>query len=346
MTESISSRRLFTTADDRTGALEIGGIIARQGWQIPVGPHADDATCCVVDLASRHIKSEEAFECVLEAHQRQADYRCHKMDAGLRGNWPHEIHALVELGYRVAVVASFPDAGRRCKDGVVYIQDVPVLESPFGADPLTAPCSSKPIEVLEEAGCVFDEVEIWDANDNDELNQATYRSLEEDRVLIGPAGAVGSYAAHLFGKPTPAQIKLELPMLVVCGSLNATSREQLDLVVGNHFQLGDDLGEFGDVTVLATPVPKGPISNSDAEAMAAQVAKAVKACSHKVATLVLVGGDTVAALVGDETLFVRGTVEAGIPVSSFGNQTLISKGGGIGTADSLRRIIELASPQH
>ena len=85
------------------------------------------------------------------------------MDAGLRGNWPHEIHALVELGYRVAVVPSFPDAGRRCKDGIVYIQDVPVLESPFGADPLTAPCSSRPMEVLEEANCIFDEVVVWDA---------------------------------------------------------------------------------------------------------------------------------------------------------------------------------------
>lgn len=342
MTNKTFSRTLFTTADDRTGSLEIGGIIARKDWQVPVGPAADDPVCCVVDLATRHIASEAAYEKVLAAHQRTATYRCHKMDAGLRGNWPHEIHALVELGYRVAVVASFPDAGRRCKDGVVYIQDVPVLESPFGADPLTAPCSSKPIEVMEEAGCVFAEVEVWDANDNAELGAATRRSLDEERVLVGPTGAVGSYASHIFGMPAPAKITLSLPILIVCGSLNATSREQLEQVDGECFDLGEPISRMPEVGVLATPMPDGAINNVEAEAMAQNVAEAVRDVSDDLGTLVVVGGDTVAALVQDQTLYARGTVESGIPVSTFQGRTLITKGGGIGTRDSLKKIVALA----
>lgn len=342
MEENIDKRRLFITADDRTGSLEIGGIIASEGNPVPVGPLADDPQCCVVDLASRHNSSEAAFIKVLEAHQRKADYRCHKMDAGLRGNWPHEIHALVELGYRVAVVPSFPDAGRRCKDGIVYIQDVPVLESPFGADPLTAPCSSRPMEVLEEANCIFDEVLVWDANDNAELDRATRRSLDEDRVLVGPSGAVGSYAAHLLGERRPASIRLSQPMLVVCGSLNATSRDQLDRLDCERLDLDTPISAFDGVRVVATPIPSGEITNAMAEAMAQSVAEAVQNAQVDVATLVIIGGDTVAACVGDNTLQVIGTVEAGIPVSNYEGRALVTKGGGIGTAASLQNIVESA----
>ena len=336
------SRLLFITADDRTGSLEIGGIIASEGNTVPVGPKADDDRCCVVDLASRHITSEAAFLKVLEAHQRRASYRCHKMDAGLRGNWPHEIHALVELGYRIAVVPSFPDAGRRCKDGIVYIQDVPVLESPFGADPLTAPCSSRPIEVLEEARCIFDEVVVWDANDNAELDRATRRSLDEDRVLVGPSGAVGSYASHLLDKRRPAHIRLSLPMLIVCGSLNATSRDQLDRLDSVRLPLDTPIPVFDGVRVVTTPLPSGEITNAMAESMAQRVSEAVHNAQVDVATLVIIGGDTVAACVGDRTLQVIGTVEAGIPVSNYDGRALVTKGGGIGTADSLRNIVQSA----
>ena len=343
MDERIEKRFLFVTADDRTGSLEIGGIIAAEGHPVPVGPNADDDRCCVVDLVSRHITSEQAFLTVLKAHQRRASYRSHKMDAGLRGNWPHEIHALVELGYRVAVVPSFPDAGRRCKDGVVYIQDVPVLDSPFGSDPLTAPCSSRPVEVLEEAKCTFNEVVVWDANDNVELHRATRRSLDEGRVLVGPSGAVGSYAAHLLGEPIPASIRLSQPMLIVCGSLNATSRDQLDRLDCVRLELGDSIPAFDDVRVIATPVPNGELTNDMAEAMAQRVAKAIHDTQIDLATLVIVGGDTVAACVGDRTLQVVGTVEAGIPVSSYEGKALVTKGGGIGTRDSLRHIVQSAN---
>ncbi|MCY4094580.1 MAG: hypothetical protein OXG05_05555 [Gammaproteobacteria bacterium] len=342
MDDNIETRLLFITADDRTGSLEIGGTIAVEEKPVPVGPHADDRLCSVVDLASRHISPEHALLRVLEAHQRRAKYRSHKMDAGLRGNWPHEIHALVELGYHVAVVPSFPDAGRRCKDGIVYIQDVPVLDSPFGADPLTAPCSSKPIEVLEEANCIFKEVVIWDANDNAELHRATRRCLDENRVVVGPSGAVGSYATHILGEGKPVSVHLSQPMLIVCGSLNATSRDQLDRLDCVQLHLNESMPDFNDVRIAATAIPNGEITNAMAEAMAQRVAKFLHDSPVDIATLVIVGGDTVAACVGDQTLQVVGTVEAGIPVSNYRGGLLITKGGGIGTANSLHNIVQRA----
>ena len=198
------------------------------------------------------------------------------------------------------------------------------------------------MEVLEEAKCVFNEVVVWDANDNVELHRATRRSLEEDRVLVGPSGAVGSYAAHLLGEPKPASIRLSRPMLVVCGSLNATSRDQLDKLDCESLSVDEPVPAFDDVQIVTTPVPNGEITNAMAEAMAQRLAKAIHDIQDDVATIVIIGGDTVAACVGDRTLQVIGTVEAGIPVSHYEGKALVTKGGGIGTADSLRNIVRSA----
>ena len=103
--------RLLVTADDRTGALEIGGAVGNAEFLVPVGPYAESDICCTIDLNSRHLSASEAYKKTLEAHRRPADKRCHKMDSGMRGNWPHEVQALVDLGHLVAVVPSYPAAG-------------------------------------------------------------------------------------------------------------------------------------------------------------------------------------------------------------------------------------------
>jgi uncharacterized protein YgbK (DUF1537 family) len=329
-------QELFVTADDRTGSLECGGIIANDQFAVPVGPAAQSDICCVVDTASRHISPDDAKEVILDVHQREARHRCHKMDAGLRGNWPYEIMALHELGYAVAVVPSFPDAGRRCKDGIVYIQDVPVLESPFGQDPLSAPCSSRPDEVMEEAGCSGGDVVIWDANDNVELEAAIQRCREENRILVGPSGAIGAYAMTVFPGLTSRRIQIEEPVLVVCGSLNALSREQISKLDCPLYQLGQSVGE-GGLAIVATPLVSGQVANAEAESVARSVSEMTRGVD--VQTLFVIGGDTAGAIIGDETLEVLGTVDAGIPISRFRGGLLVTKGGGIGTPDILVRLL-------
>ena len=331
--------RLFVTADDRTGALEIGGIIANQDFSVPVGVQPEDGECCVVDLASRHVEPETAYARILEAHATIAEHRCHKMDAGLRGRWPHEVRALVDMGYRIAVVPSFPDAGRRCKDGIVYIYDQPVLESPFGSDPLSAPCSNKPVEVLEDAQCLSDAIEVWDANDNEQLRSAIQRCRKENRILVGPTGAVGAYAQTVFPSMSPISIDLEAPMLIVCGSLNRTSREQLNRL-DTPAQIIDQRDfEIEDLVVWATAVPDEPIDIKHAVANARRVADRVHEVRSAVRTMLVIGGDTVAAIVGDATLHALGCVAPGVPVSRFEDQLLITKGGGIGEPDILVRLV-------
>ena len=145
---------LLVSADDRSGALETGGACAQAGLSVRVGICVDpDVECSVVDIASRHCPVAEAKKRVAEVHRHaEANFRCHKMDSVLRGNWADEVAALVADGRTVGVVASFPDAGRRCLNGVVYVHDEPVASSDAGRDPRNALPSSRPLDYLIDAG--------------------------------------------------------------------------------------------------------------------------------------------------------------------------------------------------
>lgn len=341
-------RKLFITSDDRTGALEIAGTVANTRFSVPCGPHADDDTCCVVDVATRHLEPPAAQRQAAAAHARDAHFRCHKIDSGLRGNWPFEVRGLLRLGHRVAVVPSFPDAGRRCLNGVVYVDDVPVLESPFGKDPLTAPRSSRPMEILESTGCADGDVVVWDANDNAELEAAAQRCRDEGRAIVGPSGAVAAYAATVFPDLAPREVPILPPILVLCGSLNAMSREQIARLGVPVFTLSDELqlpearAAQGVITVVATPVPADAISTREAERMA----MAMAGCAHRAlergyggGTFFVLGGDTAAAIVGDETLEVLGTIDTAVPIAKFRGGYLVTKGGGIGRPDTLVKLL-------
>ena len=341
-------RTLFITSDDRTGALEIAGTVANERFSVPAGPHADNETCCVVDIASRHLAPEAARQQAAGAHARNARYRCHKIDSGLRGNWPFEVKGLLQLGHGVAVVPSFPDAGRRCVDGVVYVDDAPVLESPFGKDPLTAPMSNRPMEILEATGCAGGDVVVWDANDNAELETAAQRCHDEGRAMVGPSGAVAAYAATVFPALKPREVRIVPPVLILCGSLNAMSREQIARLGVPVSTLSDDLqlprvgATQSPITVVATPVPSGAISTREAE----WVAEAMAECAHGAfktgyvnGTVFVLGGDTAAAIVGDETLDVLGTIDTAVPIARFRGGYLVTKGGGIGRPDTLVKLL-------
>jgi uncharacterized protein YgbK (DUF1537 family) len=330
--------QVLLSADDRTGALEIGGLVADQQHPVPVGPSVSSPRCCVVDIGTRHLSPYEARTRMVELLRRNAAHRAHKMDAGLRGNWPYEIEVLLEAGHRVAVVCAFPDANRRCRGGVVYIHGLPVLESVFGTDPLNAPVSSRPAEVLEHAG-VRGDVVVWDADDNAQMHQAIARAHRENRILVGASGVLGAFARELLGAGPAQNIDLPRPRLVLCGSLNPLSRQQLEQTGLPIVTIGENLAPTDSTLVLATPEPQGEISSESALDMANRVTSAIRPLWSEIGTLIVIGGDTASALVGDDDLACLGTVAPGIPASQYRNLCLVTKGGGIGQPDTLKELL-------
>ncbi len=345
---------LLITADDRTGALETGGACADLGFDVRLTtvPDASD-DCAVIDLDSRHCEAHEASRRIGEAHRGEARFRCHKMDSGLRGNWPQEVASLIALGYRVGILASFPDAGRRCDGGTVYIRDVPVAESPFGHDLRNRLLSSRPVDYLRAVGCeqalADRRLVVLDANTNDELNVAAVRCREEDRILVGTTGGVGAYVATLRSGRGPDLGPLPRPALIVCGSLHPLSRTQISrlpcLTVGPDDIAVADL-QRGEDVVLATEPTTARISDAAAEAVASAVAARVWdwVATAGVPTLIILGGDTAAAILGDRSLRVLGSVDTAVPVCQTEDRglTVVTKGGGIGEEDTLSRLLRRA----
>lgn len=345
---------LLITADDRTGALETGGACADLGFEVRLTtmPDASD-DCAVVDLDSRHCEADESARRIADAHRPDARFRCHKMDSGLRGNWAHEVAALVAMGRRVGILASFPDAGRRCDHGTVYIRDVPVAESPFGRDPRNRLLSSRPVDYLRAAGCeaalADGRLAVLDANTNDELSNAAARCREQDRMLVGTTGGIGAYVATLRSHRRGELPRLPRPALVVCGSLHPLSRTQvakLDcLTVGPDAESEEALAALrrGEDVLLATEMTTATIADAVAESMASTVAATAWEwiTSSHAPTLIVLGGDTAAAVLGDRTLRVLGSVDTAVPLCrTEDGLTVVTKGGGIGEEETLARLLQ------
>jgi uncharacterized protein YgbK (DUF1537 family) len=331
--------RLHVAADDRTGALEVAAALADRGVGgdrgVPVGvwPDFPDADVCAVDLGSRHLSAEDA---ALRAAALPTHSAAHKIDSTLRGNWAHELVARhAASAVPVMIVPALPALGRVCIGGEVLVDGTPVhLGSP--ADDVRAGVwSSRPADHLRTAGSL-DVLEIeslpaldeWlaeprgcaviDAASDDDIEAVVSRWRSRgDMLLAGPsaviAGAAGPSRAPLH-RPIPS------PVLVACGSANAAARRQIDVAVEQGAVLARSLAaavtalNSGRHAIVDVDAPAGRVGAAEAESMARALAGRVHeivASLPELGALVVIGGDTAAAVLGDPTVQVLGSVAPG-----------------------------------
>jgi uncharacterized protein YgbK (DUF1537 family) len=209
--------------------------------------------------------------------------------------------------------------------------------SPRPADHLVAAGALAVVELADA-----DELQTWLSGGADFA--VCDASSDADLAAIGAAwrgshavrfgGTAGSVAAAVAatapcGRASPAPSG---DVLVVCGSLHATARSQLDA-------LGDP--PAAGVTVLRSPLPDGPVV---ADLTAAQVAADLGAAARDLLAarafdvLMIIGGDTAAAVLGAEPLVVGGTLAPGVPWSRRADGTgplVVTKAGGFGHRGTL-----------
>jgi uncharacterized protein YgbK (DUF1537 family) len=337
---------MLVTADDSTGATEAGAACADAGWIVDVVPieavrNEAGATgnCIVIDLRSRHVAVEEARRRI-SASTNDA-HRVHKIDSTLRGNWAAELAALVDLGRRVVLIPSHPRAGRICSGGVVYVHGVPVAESDLANDPRLPVRSSRPSEMLpgvELAGIKAlaawlasstAGVAIVDARTLAEIDELVTASLgSSDVVLGGPASVVEAVAKRR--APPDASVHLPDPLLpepivAVCASLHPVSRAQIAR-----------LAEAGVPVVTSSEERSG-----DHEGVAVEVAERAHrlVAATQARSVILVGGDTAEAFIGDSVVRVFGSIDVGVSLGDADIRgrklRLASKPGGFGAANTL-----------
>jgi D-threonate/D-erythronate kinase len=316
----------MVTADDRTGAYEVAAEIAAAVG--PVVVSVDDAPegDGVVDLGSRHLSPRDAVRRAEAAPV--AEWNAHKIDSTLRGNWVEEVRARARVtGQRVVVVPAWPAMGRTCVGGVVHVHGQPVGD--IG-------------DQLAEADLLANahELQSWltgvgrfaavDVIDEPVLHVVAQVLASAPVLLVGPGGPIGAvFTARSQGCAASVVAECAAPALVVRGSATEISREQVARLV--HAVPGID--------VLEAPAATGDL----VPAVALELAGRARArmADGRYATVVLIGGDTAAAVLGAAPRRVGGTVAPGMPWSrpARGDGPLvITKAGGFGDPDALVRL--------
>jgi 4-hydroxythreonine-4-phosphate dehydrogenase len=352
------STQVLITADDRTGALETAGLCADSGsGPVAVVVHGTESGVSagrmrVIDLDSRHLTDREAARDAAGVCAGE-DRHLHKMDSTLRGNWAHEALAIGRArSERVLVVPALPALGRVCRNGIVFVDGVAVHEGPLGADPRNPVWSSRPAEHLRDAGAYLvdelaDETELgrWlaargagvavcDAStDADVRRIATVWSGAGGVVLVGTSAVVAEGLDALRTEPrgaVPEAPSFPAPVLVVCGSLHPGARAQIDALRAESLP--------GVEVIASDPTRPGPVVPDDAARTATALADAVARSDAR--TIVVLGGDTAAAVLGLRPVVVGGTAMPGAPWMRLADGRLVvTRAGGFGDPAALVRCI-------
>ena len=370
---------LFVAADDRTGAFETAAALADHGagpvpvlaW--PARPAV--AGVSVIDLACRHAIPADAAARAADLPLGQ--HNAHKIDSTLRGNWADELAARSVLS-PVLLIPALPAFGRTCVDGVVLEHGRPVHEGSAGSDVRRKVETSRPVDALRSAGMTDvgqladpaaladwlanpSGVRVADAVDDDMIMSLVQRWVAASGgsvgVLLGGTSAViGAAASALGGVAARAEFpRIDGPVLVACGSVHPAARAQLAVAERAGFPvtyLADEISaealRSSGALVLATEIPVGDVGAPMAVAASATLARGVTTLRERVhlGALVILGGDSAAAVLGASSVEVHGSVDAGTAwarVDGF-DHPVVTRSGGFGSdhalVDLIRRALE------
>ena len=129
----------------------------------------------------------------------------------------------------------------------------------------------------------------------------------------------------------------------------ALSRAQIDQIESPIFHPGDDLTPALDALAqgrdiaICSPLVQGRVSDQDAKTTADGLAAMTWMLVEKtqVGALIVVGGDTAAAVLGSRSIQVIGNLEVAVPIGRLDDPklTVVTKGGGMGTPSTLKALL-------
>ncbi len=324
---------LLALADDVTGALEVGALLAAPVFlNVEATDGLLQSTHCVVDTESRHLSSVAAAEKILNCVRgRQPDLLYKKTDSTLRGNIGAELAALAQAfpERHVLFLPAYPAMGRTVVNGQLLVHGVPVHLSDFAADPHD-PVRNSHLAALFQPD---HQVSIIDATTDEDIAAAVRAALRQRPfpILGGPASVARHIARSLSLTPTPeAALHLSSRCLIVNGSLHPLAKEQVR-------RIRPDQGwvVMENNSMLFT--------TQSAADFAHQLGRSVreKLEQETFESLILIGGDSAFAVLA--ALNVRviqplGEIATGVPVSQVEPWQFVTKAGGFGDADLLARL--------
>ena len=242
--------KLLILADDFTGALDTGVQFSGKGirTQVVVSGHwvEPDSDCdvMVIDVETRHVPKEKAYEIVYDVCQQAVKYgiRCFykKTDSALRGNVGSELQAAVDAvsGKNIVFVPAFPAMRRITVDGVHYIDGIPVKESVFGQDPFEPVMYDRVDELLRATGYRGGVIGVSKAERKLQTAEDWKTQASEERRQ--KAAEAAKQQLFLYDAETDADLdeiaeavskKSDIPILAGCAGFAAKLPELLKLPV-------------------------------------------------------------------------------------------------------------------
>lgn len=248
--------RLLVIADDFTGALDTGVQFANLGIATQVTTqrqlekiHLKKATeVLVVDTESRFLTPSQAYQRICEVlhscHSLGYEYLYKKVDSALRGNVSAELKAVSDHFSQESIgfVPAFPDYQRSVRQGKLYIEEVLVSQSVFGKDPYEPVLEDDILVRLQNEAEIYGQLVdmdrdfvasalyLFDGQKKEDLQRA-YQWLKSQHLLhltAGCAGFANVLAEELFTKRQHDIVRLSHPLVVICGSVNPITIQQIE----------------------------------------------------------------------------------------------------------------------
>lgn len=253
---------LTVIADDLTGALDTGVQFANSHASVRVATVQNtsdirddifDCDVAVLDAEVRHRPPQEAYEhciaVVRAALQNGSRVIYIKTDSGLRGNIGAMFQAALDgTGTTFAAYApALPRMGRITRNGVAYIDGIPINKTAFGQDPFEPVRSPYVRDLFADYRLAVRNYPVggrWDTSSFSEptvgifdiCNNGDFQNLAmhlqrtgQMHVLGGCAGFAAILPQYLgLSGPLAALPDINAPLLVLCGSLNPITKRQLE----------------------------------------------------------------------------------------------------------------------
>ncbi len=399
--------KLAVIADDLTGALDTGIKFAGGSTQVQVwagglpGEHARSADVLVVDGELRHSSPEQAYRDCFDIVRRVLDAGAERLyiktDSALRGNiGPMFQAALDASGWEFAAfVPAFPQMDRITRKGIHYNGGVPIHESVFGKDPFEPVRSSQVADLfrgLKVETRLFEKgdsstpmtgrptVGIFDAESREDLDRIAEKLKKAGMFQL--LGGCAGFASRLSGplgleQDVRSLAPDERPLLVLCGSLNPISKDQLafgESRGGIRLSLDstqlvpeyvngpegerlidriENAMESGRDILLDTAGPMGENQENNrretvAQALGALMFRLLHSSHIEAYQPMVIGGDTLMGLIHHLPASqlsplaepVPGVVLSQIQVGDGRTRTLLSKSGGFGKKELFSQLHE------
>ncbi|SFJ88893.1 four-carbon acid sugar kinase family protein [Thermoflavimicrobium dichotomicum] len=278
-------RKLLVIADDITGSNATGVLFQQIGWKVRTIPDyrtgaidvLEQSDVVVWNSRSRLLPPSQAksrIQQMMASIVSKEEIKKHvfvskRIDSTFRGPIGAEIEGILACfssDYKIVIVPAYPSSGRITKGGHLYVHGIPVHLTEAGKDPFTPVSSSHVVEILKSQtsfpiGWIETEkyagqelvkriqqvasrnrIIICDAASEEEIQRLARAWIQSDLPII-PVDP-GPFTFYYVS----SQLARQKQVLMVCGSLAQTSREQVDTLEeqGSVGMIRLDIGLLSD----------------------------------------------------------------------------------------------------